>query len=583
MGASGLAGDEDIYETPFRRSPCGTLLFHAHTLRLEFANPGALALFRLEEREFGERTLDELSLPETRESLSACCRRVARGVASHETVPCKISRPDGTALRVQFVITALKPPAGPAELLLANVMALPGSPDGENPAGPDFDTLQQFVATAPVSIAMLDCDLKYVVVSGRWVSDHRFEAMPLIGISHYDAFPELPQKWKEEHQRALNGEAIHVEEEPLVRKSGEYKWIRRDITPWRRRDGSIGGIIIFSEDITSRKHIENELLNSESRYRSVIEAASDGFVMADLEGAILAVNNAYVRMSGFSEAELLKMRVTDLEVLESPNEIRHHLNTLVKTGQGRFESAHRKKNGTSYPVEISASYLPSENGAVFAFVRDITERKSTDLKISNYVRQVEQFTEDTLLAFSNMVEQRDPYTAGHEQRVGMLAADIAREMGFSEKRCNDLKLIGHVHDIGKIGIPAEILSKPGRLSDLEYQLVQTHALKGYEILKEVKFTLPIAEIIYQHHERMNGSGYPRKLSGKEILLEARILAIADVVESIISHRPYRPARGIEEALKEIESNAGKLYDSSAVAACLRLFRTKGYIQPSPGL
>jgi putative nucleotidyltransferase with HDIG domain len=201
-------------------------------------------------------------------------------------------------------------------------------------------------------------------------------------------------------------------------------------------------------------------------------------------------------------------------------------------------------------------------------------------KLSEYAKQLEESMQGTLLAVSNMVEQRDPYTAGHERRVGIIAADIAREMGWPENKCKELQMIGVVHDIGKIGIPAEILTKPGRLTPIEYELVQGHVEKGYEILKDVKFPLPISEIIHQHHERMDGSGYPQGLKGEEIHPEARILAVADVIESMSSFRPYRSALGIEVALKEITDHRGSLYDAVVVDVLLKLVNEQGYQLPS---
>ena len=201
-------------------------------------------------------------------------------------------------------------------------------------------------------------------------------------------------------------------------------------------------------------------------------------------------------------------------------------------------------------------------------------------RIDGYVKQLEGMMEGTLQAVANMVEHRDPYTSGHERRVGIIASDIARELAWPEERCKSMQLIGLVHDIGKIAIPAEILTKPTRLDKLEYEMVKGHAEKGYEILKDVAFPLPIAEIIRQHHERMDGSGYPRGLTGDEIFPEARILAVADVLESMATHRPYRPALGMEAAISEIETHRGVHFDEQAVDAMLVLIRQKEYRLPS---
>jgi len=182
----------------------------------------------------------------------------------------------------------------------------------------------------------------------------------------------------------------------------------------------------------------------------------------------------------------------------------------------------------------------------------------------------------TVDAVAKLTELRDPYTSGHEKRVGEISAAIAVEMGFDERYQEGLRIAGLLHDIGKIGVPAEILVKPSRLSAGEYALVKEHTEFGYQVLRNIDFPWPVADIARQHHERIDGSGYPLGLKGEQITMEARIVAIADVVESMASHRPYRPGLGIDVALAEIEQNAGKLYDTDAASACLRLFQDKGY-------
>jgi HD-GYP domain-containing protein (c-di-GMP phosphodiesterase class II) len=174
------------------------------------------------------------------------------------------------------------------------------------------------------------------------------------------------------------------------------------------------------------------------------------------------------------------------------------------------------------------------------------------------------------------VETRDPYTAGHQIRSSDLAHAIATEMGLSQEKIDGIRMAGSIHDIGKLSVPAEILSKPKKLTEIEFSLIREHSRGGYEMLKDVESPWPLAEIVYQHHERMDGSGYPRNLKGDDILIEARILAVSDVVESMASHRPYRPGLGIDKALEEIEKNRGTFYDNAVADACLRLFREKGY-------
>jgi len=186
----------------------------------------------------------------------------------------------------------------------------------------------------------------------------------------------------------------------------------------------------------------------------------------------------------------------------------------------------------------------------------------------------------TVEVATTLSEMRDPYTAGHERRVGEIAAAIGVELGLDEQRVEGLRVAGHLHDIGKITIPAEILSKPGKLSKIEYQLIQGHPQSAFDVLKDVELPWPVAQVALQHHERMDGSGYPQGLKGDAILLEARIMAVADVVEAMASHRPYRPALGIDKALAEIERGRGTIYDADVADVCLRLFRGKGYRLPA---
>ena len=203
----------------------------------------------------------------------------------------------------------------------------------------------------------------------------------------------------------------------------------------------------------------------------------------------------------------------------------------------------------------------------------VTERTA---ELENSIEKLQKALEASINAMALTVEMRDSYTAGHQQRVAKLADAIGKQMGLSDDLIDGLHLAGVIHDLGKIAIPAEILSKPGRISAIEFNLIKTHPEVGYNILKGMEFPWPIAKIVLQHHERIDGSGYPSGVSNEEILLEARILGVADVVEAMASHRPYRPALGIDAALEEISENKGTLYDPEVVEACLTVFKEKAF-------
>jgi putative nucleotidyltransferase with HDIG domain len=218
----------------------------------------------------------------------------------------------------------------------------------------------------------------------------------------------------------------------------------------------------------------------------------------------------------------------------------------------------------------------ADAGYANLYGRNITERKRAEEQLRESLEQLRRAVETTIQVLVMAVEMKDPDTAGHQRRMTKLARTMATEMGLPPEKVEGLRMAGVIHDIGKITLPTEVLSKPTKLSAIELSLIREHVRLGYEILKEVQSPWPLAEIVLQHHERMDGSGYPRGLKGEEILIEARILAVADVVEAMASHRPYRPALGIDAALAEIEKNRGLLYDSHAADTCLRVFREKGY-------
>jgi HD-GYP domain-containing protein (c-di-GMP phosphodiesterase class II) len=210
--------------------------------------------------------------------------------------------------------------------------------------------------------------------------------------------------------------------------------------------------------------------------------------------------------------------------------------------------------------------------AVFALVEDLTDLELSQQKIESYILQLKHIYKGTLIAISNMVEKRDPYTAGHQRRVGLIAKQIAAEMGLPPEKGEILEMIGLVHDIGKISIPVEILTKPTKLTEYEMGMIKQHPQFGYDILKHVDFNFPVAEVILQHHERLDGSGYPRQLSGEQILPETRIISVADVFEAISAFRPYRAALGLDVAVDELKKGKGKIYDAKVVDCLLKLIK-----------
>ncbi|MFO7665614.1 MAG: PAS domain S-box protein, partial [Desulfobacterales bacterium] len=334
-------------------------------------------------------------------------------------------------------------------------------------------------------------------------------------------------------------------------------------------------------DITERKQAEKALLESEKKFRNILENIEDGYYEVDIAGNFIFFNDSMCRILGYPAEELMGKNNRGYMNDENAKKIFDVFNEVYRTGipTRAFDWELIRKDGSKCFVETIVSLIKDSNNIKTGFrgiARDVTERKRAEEELEDSFKRLRAALGATIHAVSVTVETRDPYTAGHQKRVADLSRAIATEMGLDINRTDGIRMAGVIHDLGKMAIPAEILSKPSKLSAIEYALIKTHPRAGYDILKDVEFPWPIAQIVLQHHERLNGSGYPAGLKGEEILLEARVIAVADVVEAIASYRPYRPSQGMEKALGEIIQNRGILYDPEVVDACLCLFRDKGY-------
>jgi len=358
---------------------------------------------------------------------------------------------------------------------------------------------------------------------------------------------------------------------------------------WRRKDGTLIDVLIsagkvsrkektviftIATDITQLKNMERALQDAVTRLKAILEATPDLIFIINRNGVILEYYAQKKEDLYAQPMEFLNKKVT--EVL--PSDVAER---VMKAVQEVFSTRELVEFGYSLNIrgklrQWDARIVKLNKNEVLAVVRDVTQLKKMAKKLRESYERLRKSLQQFIKAMAKIVETRDPYTAGHQERVAELAVAIAKEMRLSEGKIEAIQMAGLLHDMGKIAIPAEILTKPAKLSELEFTLVKTHPQVAYKVLREIDFPWPVAEIIYQHHERWDGSGYPKGLKDDEILLEAKILAVADVVEAMCSHRPYRPAYSIEEALEELTRNKGKLYDPEVVEACIKLFKEKKF-------
>jgi PAS domain S-box-containing protein len=335
-------------------------------------------------------------------------------------------------------------------------------------------------------------------------------------------------------------------------------------------------------DITDRKQQEKELLRANKLLNSIVENIPDMIFLKDSkELRFVRFNRAGENLLGYSREELLGKSDYDLfpkeqaELFAQKDRDALNRKELVDIAEEPIQTRKRGER-ILHTKKVPILTEDGEPEYLLGISEDITERKLAEAKLLETLSNLKKAVDTTIQVMVSVVEARDPYTAGHQLRVADLACAIATEMELPQEKIDGIRLAGSIHDIGKLSVPSEILSKPTKLTNIEFSMIKEHPRSGYEILKNVESPWQLAQVAYQHHERMDGSGYPRNLKGDEILMEARILAVADVVEAMASHRPYRPALGIEAALEEIEQNKGTLYDNTVADACLKLFREKDH-------
>jgi PAS domain S-box-containing protein/putative nucleotidyltransferase with HDIG domain len=346
-------------------------------------------------------------------------------------------------------------------------------------------------------------------------------------------------------------------------------------------DPKINGIVANWRDVTDRRRAQEAILASEERFRNLVEATSDWVWETDPNGIYTFASSKACEVLGYEVSEIVGRSIYDFMPSRESNRFALTFKSHAEKREpfAFLETSRQRKDGKVIVMETSGVPFFAGDSSLLGYRgigRDITKRKIIETELEKSVKKLEKTMESTIQAISYTMETRDPYTTGHQKRVTQLACAIAKEMGIASWQIDGIRVAGLLHDIGKIAVPTEILSKPGKLSDIEFSMIKSHPKVGFDILKNVEFEWPIARIVVQHHERLDGSGYPYGIRGRDILQESRVLAVADVVEAMSSHRPYRAALGIEKALAEVARGEGTLYDSDVVRACAKVINERGF-------
>ncbi|HID32558.1 MAG TPA: PAS domain S-box protein, partial [bacterium (Candidatus Stahlbacteria)] len=441
--------------------------------------------------------------------------------------------------------------------------------------------LEKLFESVQEAIVMCDNDGLVLNVNDEFVRLFGYDADEIIGRPVDDLI--VPEK--------LHDDAISITQYAALGKKTAIETVRK------HKDGSLVDVSIYAapivvgdkqigvygtyRDITERKKAEQWLIASEQKYRTLVEQSIQGIVIIQDQRIVFA-NPAFAEISGYTVDEMLALTPEEIQRMVHPDDQALVWGRMAARLRGedvpqRYEYRGVRKDGATRWLEMFAHLIEyQDKPAVQGVIVDITTRKEVEKELQQSFDRMEQTIDNTLEAMAKILETRDPYTAGHQQRVATLAVAIAEEMGLNGDQIRGLQVAAVIHDIGKIYVPAEILTRPTELTDSEFTLIKSHPKIGYEILKTIDFPWPVAEIVLQHHERFDGSGYPGGLKGEKTLLEARILAVADVVEAMSSHRPYRPAKDLEATLEEISSRKGILYDPAVVDACLKVVSRKDF-------
>jgi PAS domain S-box-containing protein len=514
--------------------------------------------------------------PGDRAESDAALKRVLNRRSLHVRSAVRLIRKDGSLTHVEIDLTHKRSRSGSEEYVVALVSnaAIHPAPEVEAHAVSIFsEGRTAMVVLDAESWTVVDANPAAQAFYG-WTLDE----MKRIGLHAWDVSLTDRALTLRRLREAAAGAIGRVE--------GVHRTARGDLRDVEIYCGpvQIGGrrcVYGIVHDRTESKRAEAARRDAEEKLHAVVEQSITGNYIIE-DGRFSFVNRRMAEIFGYANDELIG--VPALEVIapedrdQAAENIRRRLAGEVNSVQ--FEIRGLRKDGTLIDVGAHGSVATIHGKRVIVGVlQDITERVKGKRRVKEYVHKLETAMLATVDSISRMVDLRDPYTAGHERRVADVSAAIARGLGFEDERIRGLEIAGRLHDIGKIAVPSEILVKPARLSSAEFMLVKQHAAHGHEILNVVDFPWPVAEVAHQHHERMDGSGYPRGLKGDEILHEARIMAVADVIEAMASHRPYRASLGIEPALAEIEKGAGRIYDPDVSRAALRLFRDQGYAIP----
>jgi PAS domain S-box-containing protein/putative nucleotidyltransferase with HDIG domain len=572
-----LQDSEEKYKILVQTSPDAVTVTDLEG-RITYVSRQTLELhgYRLEKELLGKSTFELISPEDRKRAIMNLQKTLNEGRLKNEEYT--LLKKDGTVFTGELNCAVIKDAEGKPKMFIATTRDITERKRAKEKIIESEERYKDLVEKAGVAILIDDregkvkyCNKQYADMFGYSLEEMRKQTIRSV------VHPDDIERVLKYHNNRIQGKKVPSRYEcKAIKKDNSIIFIevRADALT---NNGNIIGTRSYIWDITERKKVEEAVLASEEKFKTLFNSAGDAIFITDLDGNILEVNQVACERLGFERKKIINMTLADIDRPKKSVSLPVKIEELNHKGHIFFETAHKAKNGTIVPIELSSRIIEYEGKpAALSIARDITERKVAEEERKQSFERLRRALEETVNALASAVEMRDPYTAGHQHRVTSLACAIAEEMGLPKEKIEGIHLAGVIHDVGKIRVPAEILSWPGQLTEIDFNLIKTHPQVGYDILKRIELPHEVTKIMLQHHERLDGSGYPAGLKGDKILLEAKILAVADVVEAMASHRPYRASLGIDKALEEISKNKGILYDPEVVDACLRLFNEKNF-------
>jgi PAS domain S-box-containing protein/putative nucleotidyltransferase with HDIG domain len=447
------------------------------------------------------------------------------------------------------------------------------------------DCLKAVLDTARDGMALIDAGGTVIAINRAAVELTGYLEQDVVGRS-FEVLRMFPLNTLADIESRFKGTLSGLELPPfeaeVCASSGEHLKVEIQLSPWKTANRVAGAVAVMRSTNGGRTMlIDPSSRGRDDSFRALVEPTSDQIWELNGRAAYTYISPQVYGTLGYRPEEVLGKTPFDFVPLQEARRLTKIIMAAIAAIQPfRIDQVpNLHKNGQTVFLETSGVPFSDAQGKLVGYRgihRDVTQRRAAEEQAQQTIKKLESTVESVIQAISLTVEMRDHYTAGHQKRVNQLACAIAREMHFPIESVQIIRVAGLLHDFGKIFVPTEILIKPGKLNDLEFSLIRSHPQSGYHVLKSIEFPWPIADIIVQHHERMDGSGYPSHLRGEEIGIEARILAVADVVEAMTFHRSYRPALGLDTALKEINKNKSTLYDPKVAEACLDTFLDRSF-------